>query len=100
MRTMHNPTILVSGATDGLGKRVARDLAERGATVLLHGRDPRKGEAALRKILDATDIKTLKYYNADFASLEDVRRLAAAVQDRIRARSAKRVRMAMSYASP
>jgi short-subunit dehydrogenase len=30
--------ILVTGATDGLGRRVAFELAGRGATMLLHGR--------------------------------------------------------------
>jgi NAD(P)-dependent dehydrogenase (short-subunit alcohol dehydrogenase family) len=35
-----SPVVLVTGATDGLGKGVAVDLARRGATVLVHGRDP------------------------------------------------------------
>jgi short-subunit dehydrogenase len=40
-------TILVTGATDGLGRRVALELAERGAIVLLHGRDRGRCEAVL-----------------------------------------------------
>ena len=39
--------ILVIGATDGLGKRVALELAAKGSTVLLHGRNPERLEAAL-----------------------------------------------------
>jgi NAD(P)-dependent dehydrogenase (short-subunit alcohol dehydrogenase family) len=39
MRVLEQETILVTGATDGLGKRVASKLAQRGATVLLHGRN-------------------------------------------------------------
>jgi len=38
MQTLKNQVILVTGATDGLGRRVARDLAALEATVLLHGR--------------------------------------------------------------
>src|ERR687890_592950 len=38
MRDAAEATILVTGATDGLGKRVAQELAAKGTTVLLHGR--------------------------------------------------------------
>jgi NADP-dependent 3-hydroxy acid dehydrogenase YdfG len=40
MRSVEEAVILVTGATDGMGKRVAWDLATEGATVLLHGRSP------------------------------------------------------------
>ena len=40
MRDLAEATILVTGATDGLGKRVALELAGQGATVLLHPRTP------------------------------------------------------------
>jgi len=72
--------ILVTGATDGLGKRVASDLAALGATVLLHGRSRDKGEAVLQEIGDATGNKKLFYYNADFFSLDAVRRLSGEIQ--------------------
>lgn len=38
MRKIDDQIILVTGATDGLGRAVAIDLAKRGATVLVHGR--------------------------------------------------------------
>ena len=38
MRDLDQQTVLVTGATDGLGRLVASDLAQRGATVLLHDR--------------------------------------------------------------
>jgi len=76
VRALNNQVILVTGATDGLGKHVARDLAARGATVLLHGRNPDKGAATLYDIQHATGNDTLAYYNADFASLDAVRLLA------------------------
>jgi NAD(P)-dependent dehydrogenase (short-subunit alcohol dehydrogenase family) len=37
MHDLEGQTIFVTGGTDGLGKRVASELAQRGATVLLHG---------------------------------------------------------------
>jgi NAD(P)-dependent dehydrogenase (short-subunit alcohol dehydrogenase family) len=68
--------ILVTGSTDGLGKSTARDLAAAGATVLLHGRDPERGDAAVREIREGIDNDRLHHYVADFSSLEEVRRLA------------------------
>jgi NAD(P)-dependent dehydrogenase (short-subunit alcohol dehydrogenase family) len=68
-------TILVTGATDGLGRHVARDLAARGARVLLHGRNRAKAEAAAREA--GGDVHVLL---ADLASLAEVRRLAEEVR--------------------
>jgi NAD(P)-dependent dehydrogenase (short-subunit alcohol dehydrogenase family) len=72
--------ILITGATDGLGEQVARDLAAQGAAILLHGRSPAKGEATLRGIRGATGNQELAYYNADFSSLDAVRRLSEQLQ--------------------
>lgn len=44
-RPIERSTILITGATDGLGKGVATELAKRGATVLVHGRAKRRIEA-------------------------------------------------------
>jgi NAD(P)-dependent dehydrogenase (short-subunit alcohol dehydrogenase family) len=76
MRPIEQQVILVTGATDGLGQGVALDLARRGATVLVHGRDP----ARIAHTLDAIGgASTAREYRADFASLDDVRKLAADV---------------------
>ena len=79
MRALNTQVILVTGATDGLGRHVAQDLADQGATVLLHGRNPDKGAATLRHIRQATGNDTLVYYNTDFASLDNVRHLAETI---------------------
>lgn len=76
MRSIDNQIILITGATDGLGRMVAEDLAGQGATILLHGRNPAKGEAVLKEIQRATGSDRLRYYNADLSSLAEVRRLA------------------------
>jgi NAD(P)-dependent dehydrogenase (short-subunit alcohol dehydrogenase family) len=78
--TQRDKIILVTGATDGLGKRVALDLAADGAIVLLHGRSRQKGEATLQEIQEATGSQKLTYYNADFSSLDAVRRLSEEIQ--------------------
>jgi NAD(P)-dependent dehydrogenase (short-subunit alcohol dehydrogenase family) len=79
MRRLSERTILITGATDGLGRRVAEDLAASGAVILLHGRNPEKGRSALAEIRRATGNDRLHYVNGDLSSLEAVRRLAAEV---------------------
>jgi NAD(P)-dependent dehydrogenase (short-subunit alcohol dehydrogenase family) len=79
-QAVENQVILVTGATDGLGKQVAHDLAAQGASVLLHGRSRDKGEAALQEIRDATGNRKLTYYNADLSWLDAVRGLAEEIQ--------------------
>ncbi|NOU58297.1 SDR family NAD(P)-dependent oxidoreductase [Marinifilum caeruleilacunae] len=72
-------TILITGATDGLGKAVALDLAKDGHRLLLHGRNPKRGEALLKQIEKETGNTRLKYYNADFAELSQIKQLAKEV---------------------
>jgi NAD(P)-dependent dehydrogenase (short-subunit alcohol dehydrogenase family) len=79
MRPVDQQTILVTGATDGLGRELARELAARGATVLLHGRSKQRLEDTRRELTQATGSDRLRTYLADFASLEQVRRLAREV---------------------
>jgi len=73
-------TILITGATDGIGQATAHQLAAQGHRVLLHGRNPARGQAALTQIQNATGNAHLEYFNADLASLRQVRQLAADVQ--------------------
>jgi NAD(P)-dependent dehydrogenase (short-subunit alcohol dehydrogenase family) len=79
MRPVDKQTILVTGATDGLGRALARELAARGATVLLHGRTKARLEDTRREIVEATGSDRLRTYLADLASLEQVRRLGREV---------------------
>ena len=86
MRPIDEQTILITGATDGLGRALATELAAGGATLLLHGRDEAKGEATLAAIRAATGNERLRFLRADLASLEEVRglgELALGETDRI-----------------
>lgn len=80
MQTVDNQVVLITGATDGLGKQVAYNLALRGASIIFHGRDREKGEAVLGEIRDRTGNQKLIYYNADLSSLDEVRRLSEQIQ--------------------
>jgi NAD(P)-dependent dehydrogenase (short-subunit alcohol dehydrogenase family) len=75
MRPIDQQTILITGATDGLGRALAAELAAEGATVLVHGRDDRRGEETLKEIGGRAS-----WYRADLSSLAETRALAEAVR--------------------
>jgi NAD(P)-dependent dehydrogenase (short-subunit alcohol dehydrogenase family) len=73
MRPIAEQTILVTGSTDGHGRRIAEELVRRGATVVVHGRDPDKVARVTEEIGAARGL------TADLSSLDEVRRLAGEV---------------------
>jgi len=79
MRSLDQQTILVTGATDGLGRALANELAGEGATLLVHGRDDAKGRETIEAIRARTGNEDLHWLRADLASLDDVRALAEEV---------------------
>ena len=76
MKPLDEQIVLVTGATDGLGRGVATALAAEGATLLLHGRSPERLDAVVEEIGAETGNANLRPYRADLASLDDVRRVA------------------------
>lgn len=70
------PVVLVTGATDGLGRQVAREIAAGGAAIVLHGRNRDKCAGTVEWIRDETGNDRIDYHVADFASLDGVQRLA------------------------
>jgi NAD(P)-dependent dehydrogenase (short-subunit alcohol dehydrogenase family) len=78
MRPLEETVVLITGATDGLGRGVARDLASRGAQVLLHGRDGERLDALAREL--GRDGEPAPAFLADLASLDQVRSLADEVE--------------------
>lgn len=81
MRPMADQAILITGATDGLGKAVAAELAATGARLLLHGRDDRRGADTVREIQDQTGNGQVLWYQADLSSLRATADLAQQVTD-------------------
>lgn len=77
-------TIVITGATDGLGKGLATELAPSGARLILHGRSGEKGHALLEELAPRASGE-LVWRRADLSSLDEVRDLAEALleEDRI-----------------
>ncbi len=76
MRPLDEQTILITGATDGLGRGLAAALARSGAKVLVHGRDEARGRALVQELKAAHGEDRIHWLRADFAALEQVRGLA------------------------
>jgi NAD(P)-dependent dehydrogenase (short-subunit alcohol dehydrogenase family) len=73
---------VITGGTDGIGKAAAYALAVRGARLLVHGRDPDKGARAVAELKARSGNPAIELVHADFDSLAEVRRLAAAILER------------------
>ena len=71
-------TALITGATDGVGRVVAKRLAADGWRVLAHGRSVQRGQSLVREIEVAGGKAT--FLRADLAALAEVRRLADTVK--------------------
>mmetsp|Transcript_34001 Transcript_34001/g.100195 ORF Transcript_34001/g.100195 Transcript_34001/m.100195 type:complete len:306 (+) Transcript_34001:88-1005(+) len=74
-------TILISGATDGIGRHTAKKLAADGNNhLLVHGRKPDVGKDLCKELLDR-GASSATYFNADLNDLEEVERLAEEVTE-------------------
>ncbi|MGW0582650.1 SDR family NAD(P)-dependent oxidoreductase [Streptomyces sp. NPDC002920] len=71
-------TILITGATSGLGRYVAFELVRSGHLVLAHGRDPDRTRALVEELRAEGEAEGLV---ADLASLAQVRELGARVAE-------------------
>lgn len=65
-------TILVTGATSGIGKATALKLAEDNHTVILVGRDPARGANVRKELVNKTKNEKLIYVNADLSVFKQV----------------------------
>jgi NAD(P)-dependent dehydrogenase (short-subunit alcohol dehydrogenase family) len=79
-RPISETRILITGATDGLGRGVAARLAGAGATLLIHGRDAAKLATTADEIRAVTGNDRITTHRADLASLDEVAALAEEVQ--------------------
>jgi NAD(P)-dependent dehydrogenase (short-subunit alcohol dehydrogenase family) len=79
---MRGRVCIVTGASSGIGRATARELARRGATLRLVCRDAGRGEDARREIAAAGGGSDVALFLADLAVQADVRRVARELLDR------------------
>lgn len=75
-------TVLVTGSTDGIGKETARQLAQKGWRVILHGRSKQRCKKVREEIHERTGNSNIEFVCADLAHLADIREMARQVRGR------------------
>ncbi|WAS95345.1 SDR family oxidoreductase [Nannocystis punicea] len=77
-RDLEGKVILITGATDGIGKAAAMDFAGRGATLTIVGRDREKTAQVLAALKGASGNQNLDLLVCDLSRMADVKRAAEA----------------------
>jgi NAD(P)-dependent dehydrogenase (short-subunit alcohol dehydrogenase family) len=81
-RDLAGKSAVVTGATEGIGFHTARLLASRGATVLITGRNPERGSAAVEAIRQEARHQRVEFVSVDHSTIAANERLAAALSER------------------
>lgn len=79
---MNNKTILITGASAGIGLQSAIGLAKLGAKVVMMGRDEKRTAEAVELVKSQTGNQSVTYLLADLSSMQDVRKLAQEFKDK------------------
>ena len=70
---MNKKICIVTGSTSGIGKETALELARLGATVIIHGRDRKRGEKIIDKIRNESKELKAELIISAFSTLEGVK---------------------------
>jgi short-subunit dehydrogenase len=79
---MTNKIILITGATDGIGKQTAIELAKKNSTLILHGRNADSLEKIKEEIFHLSGNKKLDFFVADLSSLVQIRSAATEIKSK------------------
>ena len=69
-------SIVITGASDGIGLEAASQLAQQGHRLVLVGRNPQKVAAAVSRLAQESPGSDVSWFVCDFSVLDDVRQLA------------------------
>lgn len=73
---MNGKRVLITGATNGIGKSTALELAKMGAEVIIVGRNPQKTERVVNELKIESGNQKIDMLIADLSSIEQIRALA------------------------
>jgi NAD(P)-dependent dehydrogenase (short-subunit alcohol dehydrogenase family) len=80
---MKDKIVLITGASDGIGKQTAIDLAGKRATVILHGRNENRLLKTQEEVSHLTNNKNISTVTADLSSLKQVRKAAKEIKSKL-----------------
>jgi retinol dehydrogenase 14 len=80
---MHGKTVLITGATNGIGLEAAVELARMGARMFLVGRDPGRTRTAVEQVRARSGSEDVASFLCDFSSQGSIRALAGEVLGRL-----------------
>lgn len=80
---MEQRVILVTGATDGIGRQTALELLRRSARVLVHGRNAAKTSKVAEELAKESGSSAVVPFYADLSSIAEIRRFAKNVESSI-----------------
>jgi len=78
-------TVFITGATAGIGKVTARELARQDFHVIIHGRDAKKTQDCVEELKKETRNTKIDFLVGDLSNLEDARRIAKEYKERFTA---------------
>lgn len=79
---MNIKTCLITGATSGIGKATASALADAGYSLILTGRNVKKGTSVIRHLKSKFKTQNFEFIKADLSSIKDVNQLAESVKSK------------------
>lgn len=79
---MNNKTVFITGATDGIGKLTALQLAKQSHRMLIHGRNPQKTLQVTEELKKASHNENIEAFVADLSSLNEVQKLAESILEK------------------
>lgn len=82
--TLQGKEIVITGATDGIGKVTARELAKKGANVTIVARNAAKGDAVVRELRQAAGHEGVHFVQGDLMSRKSTRAAAETLKGRMK----------------
>ena len=73
-------TCLITGATDGIGKQTALELAHKNYSLVLVGRNLEKGKSVVSELIHETDNNSIRFHYADLSIMKSVQNLVVEIK--------------------